>query len=225
MLARALFAILVIEVITISLVTATIPATEPTAIAQITSATTNGSGSNVATPLASSSSSGTTSGSTNNIGNSQCNTSTTANASSSRGLNVNVLPPKIMMNYAGIEYSGQLSEAKYRAGENFAELHIRPENVSANIPSNILHIKSGSCVQFLIVGTPKLLPPSSLAVTAYYDTNGTAAKVLDATDYENAVFRMNLNNGKYILVAAATWLPGSEEVTGYIIYKFIVSVK
>jgi hypothetical protein len=224
MIARTVFAILVIEVIMISLATATIPVTEYTAIAQATSATTNSSSSNISRPLASSSSI-TTADSANNIGNSQCTTSTLANANSSRGLNVNVLPPKILMNYGGIEYPGELSEAKYRAGENFAQLHLRPQNVSANIPLSIVHIKSGSCVQFLIVGTPKLLPPSSLAVTAYYDINGTAAKVLDATDYDNTVFRMNLNSGNYILVAAATWLPGSEDVTGYVIYKFVVSVE
>ena len=226
MLARATFAILVIEVITINLATATIPVTEPTIIAQATSATTNGS-SNVTTLLAPPSSK-TTIGNTNsinNVGNPQCTTSAAANASSSRGLNINVLPPKILMNYAGIQYPGQLSEAKYRAGENFAELHIQPQNVSANIPSNIVHIKSGSCVQFLIVGTPNLLPPSSLAVTAYHAINGTAAAVLNATDYDKTIFRMNLNSGNYILVAAATWLPGSEDVTGYVIYKFVLSVE
>lgn len=26
---------------------------------------------------------------------------------------------------------------------------------------------------------------------------------------------MNLNSGNYILIAVATWLPGSEDVTGY----------
>jgi hypothetical protein len=79
--------------------------------------------------------------------------------------------------------------------------------ISRPSSSNIVHVKKDSCIQFLIVGTPKLLPPSSLAVTAYYPIN--------ATDYDNTIFRMNLNSGNYILVAAATWLPGSEDVTGY----------
>ena len=164
-----------------------------------------------------------TGGNTNN-GRPTCTISAPLNANSS-GLNVNVLPPKILMNYAGIVYPGNLSEAKYRAGINFPELHIRPQNISANLPSNIVHIKNGSCIQFVIVGTPKLLPPSSLAVTAYYAINGTAAAVLDATDYDNTIFRMNLNSGNYILIAVATWLPGSEDVTGYVIYKFVVSVE
>jgi len=163
-------------------------------------------------------------GSTTNGGRSTCTISAPLNANSS-GLNVNVLPPKILMNYAGIVYPGNLSEAKYRAGINFPELHIRPQNISANLPSNIVHIKNGSCIQFIIVGTPKLLPPSSLAVTAYHAINGTAAAVLDATDYDNTIFRMNLNSGNYILIAVATWLPGSEDVTGYVIYKFVVSIE
>jgi hypothetical protein len=162
--------------------------------------------------------------STNNNGNSKCNITATVNANSSR-LNINVLPPKILMNYAGIEYPGELSEAEYRAGIDFPELHIRPQNVSTNIPSNIVHVKKDSCIQFLIVGTPNLLPPSSLAITAYSAINGTAAAVLNAIDYDNTVFRMNLSSGNYILVAAATWLPGSEDVTGYVIYKFVVNVE
>lgn len=158
-----------------------------------------------------------------NRGNAKCNVSVPVNTNSSE-LKVNVLPPKIVMNYAGIEYQGDLSEAKYRAGINFPELHIRPQNITVNLPSNIVHVQKGSCIQFLIRGTPKLLPPSSLAVTAYSDTSGAAVKVLNATDYDNSIFRMNLNSGNYILLATATWLPGSEDVTGYVIYKFVVSV-
>jgi hypothetical protein len=158
-----------------------------------------------------------------NSGNAKCNVSVPVNTNSSE-LKVKVLPPKIVMNYAGIEYQGDLSEAKYRAGINFPELHIRPQNITVNLPSNIVHVQKGSCIQFLIRGTPKLLPPSSLAVTAYSDTSGAAVKVLNATDYDNSIFRMNLNSGNYILLATATWLPGSEDVTGYVIYKFVVSV-
>jgi hypothetical protein len=158
-----------------------------------------------------------------NGGNAKCNVSVPVNTNSSE-LKVNVLPPKIVMNYAGIEYQGDLSEAKYRAGINFPELHIRPQNITANLPSNIVHVQKGSCIQFLIKGTPKLLPPSSLAVTAYSAISGAASKVLNATNYDNSIFRMNLTRGNYILLATATWLPGSEDVIGYVIYKFVVSV-
>jgi hypothetical protein len=156
--------------------------------------------------------------------NTRCSVSVPINTNSS-GLKINVLPPKIVMNYAGIEHQGDLSEAKYRAAINFPELHIRPQNITANLPSNIVHVQKDSCIQFLIRGTPKLLPQSSLAVTAYSATSGAAAKVLNATDYDGSIFRMNLNSGNYILLATATWLPGSQDVTGYVIYKFVVSVR
>jgi hypothetical protein len=160
---------------------------------------------------------------TNSSSNANCSLPAPVNTNNSE-LKVNVLPPRIVMNYAGIEYDGDLSEAKYRAGINFPELHIRPQNITANVPSNIVHVQKDSCIQFLIRGTPKLLPPSSLAVTAYSAISGAAAKVLNATDYDSSIFRMNLNSGNYILLAAATWLPGSEDVTGYVIYKFVASV-
>jgi hypothetical protein len=60
-----------------------------------------------------------------------------------------------------------------------------PKKLVSSCSSNLVHIKKDSCVQFLITGSPKLLPPSSLAVTAYYDINGTAAEVLDASDNDN----------------------------------------
>ena len=111
-----------------------------------------------------------------NSGNTKCNVSVPVNTNSSE-LKVNVLPPKIVMNYAGIEYQGDLSEAKYRAGINFPELHIRPQNITVNLPSNIVHVQKGSCIQFLIRGTPKLLSPSSLAVTAYSAISGVAVVI------------------------------------------------
>ncbi|MFZ0511021.1 MAG: hypothetical protein WAM14_05410, partial [Candidatus Nitrosopolaris sp.] len=97
-------------------------------------------------------------------------------------LKVNVLPPKIVMNYGSKEYQGELSESKFRAGKTINELHIPPRNVMANLPSKIVHVAEGSCVQFAIKGTPRVLPSSSLAVTAYASNNGTAVKVLNAVN-------------------------------------------
>jgi hypothetical protein len=141
-----------------------------------------------------------------------------------RILKVNVLPPKIVMNYGGKVYQGELSESKFRGGETISQLHIPPRNVTTNLPSKIVDVKEGSCVQFAIIGTPRLLPPSSLAVTAYASNNGTAVKVLNAVNSHSSIFRMNLVRGTYILLAVATWLPGSEHVSGYVIYKFMVTV-
>jgi hypothetical protein len=135
---------------------------------------------------------------------------------------VNVLPPKMVMIYGGKVYQGKLSESKFRGGETISELHIQPKKVTANLPSKVVHVKEGSCVQFAIIDTPKLLPPSSLAVTAYDRNNGTAVKVLTAVNSHSSIFRLNLVRGNYILLGVGTWLPRSEHVSGYAIYKFVV---
>jgi hypothetical protein len=155
--------------------------------------------------------------------NSKCNNPAIATTNSSE-LKVRVLPPKIVMNYAGKEYQGELSVSKFRGGETISELHVPPKNVTANLPSKMVQIERISCVQFVIEGTPGILPPSSLAVTAYTNNNGTAVKVLSAVNSQSTVFRVTLEKGAYILLAAATWLPGREHVSGYVIYKFIVKV-
>jgi hypothetical protein len=137
---------------------------------------------------------------------------------------VNVLPPKMVMIYGGKVYQGKLSESKFRGGETINELHIQPRKVTTNLPSKAVHVKEGSCVQFAIIGTPKVLTPSSLAVTAYDRNNGTPVKVLTAVNSHSSIFRVNLVRGNYILLGVGTWLPRSEHVSGYAIYKFVVKV-
>jgi len=138
-------------------------------------------------------------------------------------IKVHVLPPKFVMIYGGNVYQGKLSEAKFRGGETISQLHIQPRNLTTNLPSKIVKVREGSCVQFAIIGTPRLLPPSSLGVTVYDSNNGTAVKVLNVVASHTA-FRVNLARGNYILLAVGTWLPRSEHVSGYAIYKFVVDV-
>lgn len=140
-----------------------------------------------------------------------------------RIIQVHVLPPKFVMIYGGKAYQGKLSEAKFRGGETFSQLHIQPRNLTTNLPSKIVKVREGSCVQFAIIGTPRLLSPSSLGVTVYDRINGTAVKVLNVVGSHSA-FRVNLARGNYILLAVGTWLPRSEHVTGYAIYKLVVNV-
>ncbi len=140
-----------------------------------------------------------------------------------RILKVNVLPPNFVMIYAGKAYQGKLSEAKFRGGETISQLHIQPRNLTTNLPSKIIKVRDGSCVQFAILGTPRLLPVSSLGVTVYDANNGTAVKVLNVVG-SHSVFRVTLARGNYILLAVGTWLPSSEHVSGYAIYKLVVDV-
>jgi hypothetical protein len=106
----------------------------------------------------------------------------------------------------------------------FNQLQIASKKVTKDLPSKFIHIQKNSEVRFLIYGFPKLLPPSNLAISAYSENNGTAVRLLKSTNSDNATVRLNLPEGTYILLATATWLPRSEDVTGYAAYKFLIDV-
>jgi hypothetical protein len=140
-------------------------------------------------------------------------------------MKLNVLPPEITMIYEGKEYEGELSESNYREGETISELQPPPTNNTANLPSNTVNLNKNSCVQFVITGTPRTLPPNSLDVSAYTVDN-TPVTVLDAAENYTSTFRVTLDDGIYVLLSAATWDPTSadEDVGGYVIYNFLVNV-
>lgn len=142
-----------------------------------------------------------------------------------RSMMLNVLPPEITMIYKGSEYEGELSESNYREGETISELQPPPTNNTANLPSNIVNLNKDSCVQFVITGTPRTLPPNSLDVSAYTLDN-TPVAVLDAAENYTSTFQIMLDDGIYVLLSAATWDPTSadEDVGGYVIYNFLVNV-
>jgi hypothetical protein len=159
----------------------------------------------------------------NNIGNSNSKCSIPSIIDSIRIIKVHVLPPKFVMIYSGKVYQSKLSEAKFRGGETISQLHIQPKNLTTNLPSKIVKVREGSCVQFAIISFPRVLPPSSLGVTVYDSNNGTAVKVLNVVG-SDIVFRVELARGNYILLGVGTWLPRSEHVSGYAIYKLVVEV-
>jgi hypothetical protein len=173
--------------------------------------------------LAQLSTSGIATQTNNNTSNSNSKCFNPSIIDSVRILKVNVLPPKFVMIYGGKVYKGKLSEAKFRGGETISQLHIQPKNLTTNLPSKIVKVREGSCIQFAILGTPRLLPPSSLGVTVYDTNNGTAVRVLNVVG-SHSVFRVNLARGNYIFLAVGTWLPSSEHVSGYAIYKLVVDV-
>jgi hypothetical protein len=61
---------------------------------------------------------------------SKCNNPSITTTTSSQ-LKVRVLSPKIVMNYAGKEYQGELSVSKFRRGETSSELHVPSKNITA----------------------------------------------------------------------------------------------
>ena len=129
------------------------------------------------------------------------------------------------MIYEGKEYEGELSEANYKEEETISELQPPPTNNTANLPSNTVNLNKDSCVQFVITGTPRTLPPNSLDVPAY-TVNNIPVAVLSAAENYTSTFRVTLDDGIYVLLSAATWDPTSadEDVGGYVIYNFLVNV-
>ena len=133
------------------------------------------------------------------------------------------LPPKIVMVYSGTQHPGVLISYKYRHGYTFGQLDIPAKNVTALLPANVVTIKKGSSIQFFAKRNPAILPPSSLSIDAY-TSQGKAVGVLNITKGTSSNVALNLAQGKYILLATATWIPRSEDVTGYAIFSYMINI-
>lgn len=134
------------------------------------------------------------------------------------------LPPRIVIVYNGTEHSGVLVDYKYRKGYTFGQLDIPAKNVtSLHHPSDVFNIKKGSTVQFIAKGNPAILPPNTLSIDAY-TSQGKAVGVLNMTKGTSSTVALDLVEGKYILLATATWIPGSEHVTGYAIFSYMIDI-
>lgn len=84
-------------------------------------------------------------------------------------------------------------------------------------------IKKGSSVQFFAKGNPQIVPPASLSIDVY-TSQGKAVTVLNTTKSASTTIPLNLPEGKYILLTTATWIPGSEDVTGYAIFSYMINI-
>ena len=134
------------------------------------------------------------------------------------------LPPKIVMVYNGTQHPGWLLISyKYRHGYTFGQLDIPAKNVTALLPADVVTIKKGSSIQFFAKRNPAILPPSSLSIDAY-TSQGKAVGVLNITKGTSSNVALNLTQGKYILLATATWIPRSEDVTGYTIFSYLINI-
>jgi hypothetical protein len=133
------------------------------------------------------------------------------------------LPPRIVMVYNGTQHLGVLVSYKYRHGYTFGQLDIPAKKVTALLPADIVNIKKGSSIQFFAKRNPAILPPSSLSIDAY-TSQGKAVGVLNITKGTSSNVALNLAQGKYILLATATWIPRSEDVTGYAIFSYMINI-
>lgn len=154
-----------------------------------------------------------------------CNKGNIDANSKTKPITPHVLPPKIVMMYNGKEYDvGNLINSKYREGITLSQLQIPPEKINTLLPNVSTTIVKGSCLGFVIKNDPLALPPSSISANAY-NIQGKAVNVLSTIEHSKSTFfNINLNQGKYILLVVATWLPGSEKVTGYEEYIYLINI-
>jgi hypothetical protein len=133
------------------------------------------------------------------------------------------LPPRIVMTYNGMQHPDVLVSYKYRHGYTFGQLDIPAKKVTTSLPSDVVNIKKGSSVQFIAKGTPPILSPSSMSIDVY-TSQGEPVNVLNTTKSTSSAVALNLSEGKYILLATATWLPRNEDVTGYAIFSYMINI-
>ena len=119
-------------------------------------------------------------------------------------------PPEIIMTLDGKTYPGELRNFIWNSGDvndNLPAIEPTRSNITAIVPNNTVTIEKGSQVKFAIKDNPAPeVQPDSLSVTAY-TLNGNPYKVIDVSNNKTDTFDVDLNEGKYILLAVATWLP------------------
>lgn len=163
-----------------------------------------------------------------------------------RSISMEVLPPTIELQFNGSTFLGQLISYKFREGYSFNELKEEEitidkgnklmtlniqliKNFSKYISNNSITIKNGSKLHFAITNYPPSLQPSSLSINSYEikSTLLQNPKVLGVSNNENElIFNIDLQPGKYMLIATSTWIPNtSNSVGGFVIYGYNVTIK
>lgn len=139
--------------------------------------------------------------------------------------------PSISMKSGNNTYAGELRSAAFSYGDvniNLESFGKNSSNITSIIPDQIINISQGEQIQLFIGGNPAPEnQPSSLSATAYY-MNGTQVKVLSILeDGKKDKFVIDLDNGQYLTLTIATWLPNPDNYrtsSGYISYIFKVNV-
>jgi hypothetical protein len=137
------------------------------------------------------------------------------------------IPPQIVMEYAGKDYSGKLvryitntstsSNNSSTAGSSSQSLGggsstatTSSDNITSPLPNQIITVKKNSSVNFIVKGNNNISTksqPNTLSITAY-DIKGTPVKLLNTTQQAGtSMVVVNLEKGQYILLSVATWLP------------------
>jgi hypothetical protein len=100
--------------------------------------------------------------------------------------------------------------------------------VTSTIPSLTINIKKDSVIKLVMEGvTQSEARPDSISASAY-TMEGKPANVLRViTEPEKNESRVivDLNEGEYILITTATWVPQERnQITGYVSYSYRINV-
>lgn len=139
--------------------------------------------------------------------------------------------PKILIKSDNDTYQGALRVFNIVTGDvndNMPSID-SDTNISSILPEKAINVTQNEQIQLLIRGNqlPEL-QPNSLSATVYF-TNGTALKILTlAEDDKKDKFIVDIPEGMYYLLAAATWLPNPDNyvtTSGYVTYTFRLNVQ
>ena len=154
-------------------------------------------------------------------------TTTSATANSERS----GLAPEILMVYNGTSHHGELIDYSWESGDIFSNPDIPPQNLTTNLSNLSVMVVRNSTVEFIVNNnnnnTSHALDdkPNSIAVTAY-SIEGKPVKVLNATEESSSsTFTVSLDEGKYVLLVVATWLPdNNQDISEYVWYNYRVKI-
>ncbi len=139
--------------------------------------------------------------------------------------------PEIVMGEGDKSYYGELRNYIWEGGDVNDDLPaVEPprSNITAILPNKTATLEKGSQVMFSIKDNPvPEAQPDSLSVTAYSAEDGAPIKVLNVSSNKTDTFDIDLDEGKYILLAIATWLPNEGNfltTEGYVSYAFRINV-
>lgn len=103
-----------------------------------------------------------------------------------------------------------------------------PRDIIANLNESLIEIKlrNGTEIGFTMTNSTTQLPPAGLSIIAYAPNPIESVKVLDVDEQDptKISFQINLDHGKYYLLATATWSAATSiedqknNISGYAIY-------
>lgn len=139
--------------------------------------------------------------------------------------------PEIVMDVGDKSYYGELRNYIWEGGDvnyNLPANEPPRSNITTILPNKTATLEKGSQVMFSIKDNPASeAQPDSLSITAYSADDGAPIKVLNVSSNKKDAFGIDLEEGRYILLAIATWLPNEGNyltTEGYVSYAFRVNV-